>query len=102
MGGQSEAMIRADETLIEGQWASSRGCALRDANCDRILALVQSYLRRLESRGGKGHFFKDPSDGRIWELSHPQHHLPGGGPPRLRQLSFIEVEQFGVVDVETR
>lgn len=78
-------MIRPDETQIDGQWMSDRGCTIRDAACDRIALLVQSWLTPLGTADGAT-FYEDPSDGRCWELSYPHRSMRGGGPPRLRAV----------------
>ena len=30
--------------------------------------------------------YRDPGDGSLWVMDHPQAELNGGGPPRLRRL----------------
>ena len=79
-------MIRPDETLIEGQWLSDRGCTIRDAACDRISLLTQTWLRRVDGGRDGASYFQDPTDGRFWELSYPNRSMRGGGPPRLRHV----------------
>lgn len=80
-------MIRPDETLLEGQWLSERACTIRDATCDRISLLTQNWLKRLGSGPDGALYFRDPSDGRYWELTHPNRSMRGGGPPRLRTVA---------------
>jgi hypothetical protein len=61
--------IAPNETTIEGA---------------RAAALVQSELVKLASRVDLWtQLFRDPSDGRLWELSYPQSEMHGGGPPRF-------------------
>ena len=36
--------------------------------------------------------YRDPADGRYWELTYPQSHMHGGGPPRLTHLSFEQAK----------
>ena len=41
--------------------------------------------------------FRDPTDGRLWELIYPQSEPHGGGPPQLRCLTADEARQkYGV------
>ena len=54
----------------------------------RIHALVQSGLQFVAATdGGWSQLFLDPVDGRLWEHTHPQSHMHGGGPPRLATIS---------------
>jgi hypothetical protein len=54
---------------------------------ERIEALTQQRLQRIASRdGGWTVLYRDPADGRFWELSFPRSELHGGGPAKL---SFI-------------
>ena len=86
-------MIRPDETRIEGHWGSNRGCAVRDANCHRIVLLVTSHLRRLAAAEEGRALFLDPADGRLWELTFPHAGMRGGGPPDLRTVSREEASR---------
>jgi len=54
----------------------------------RITRLVESHLLELAtSPSGWETLFRDPADGRLWELTWPQSTLPGGGPPRLTHVT---------------
>lgn len=64
---------------------SDRGCTIRDAACDRISLLVQTWLTPMATVD-EATFYEDPADGRVWELTHPHRSMRGGGPPRLRQV----------------
>jgi Immunity protein 27 len=80
--------LAPDETLLVGGWsATSRGVEA-DAICQRITALVEGGLVLLAaSPDGWARLFRDPSDGRLWELTHPQSAMHGGGPPCLRNIT---------------
>lgn len=77
--------IGPDETLIIGRWTTSDGRAVGDQRCQRIEALIQSHLV-VVGRDGSGWdiLYRDPKDGRFWELTYPQSEMQGGGPPQLR------------------
>ncbi len=79
--------IRLDETLIQGAWFMQNGQVVSDASEKRIRALIESDLKRVASTaGGWEILFRDPSDGRFWELFHPHSEMHGGGPLSLRVL----------------
>ena len=64
------------------------GSMTQDSICDRIQWLTESYLEQIAIDGDNwSALFKDPHDGRYWELTYPQSHMQGGGPPTLQLLS---------------
>lgn len=69
-----------------------------DATWGRIGRLISGVLRRVaDGPDGWSILYRDPQDGRYWELDYPQSELHGGGPPRLRLLSADDVEErYGV------
>lgn len=77
------------ETLIEGGWLSSGGKVVADPAAQRIEGLVRGHLRQIAViADGWAVLFKDPADGRLWELTYPQSEMHGGGPPRLENISL--------------
>jgi hypothetical protein len=86
--------IQATETLLTGKWLSRDGRAAGDETCDRINELVRSHLRKLgHDASGWEVLYRDPDDGRLWELTYPQSELQGGGPPQLRCLRLDEARK---------
>lgn len=84
-------MIRFDETLISGRWIRSLGRNVPDETCQRITELTRLHLVELgRDPSGWDALYRDPDDGRYWELIYPQSELHGGGPPQLRCLSLSE------------
>jgi hypothetical protein len=76
--------IEPGETVIQGTWLADGSRLQADATCARIDALVCTHLHRLAtSESGWDELFRDPDDGRLWELTYPDGRLHGGGPPRL-------------------
>ena len=70
----------------DGQWDS--------AMQSRIQQLVSQHLQRLGvADGGWSVLFRDPDDGRYWELTYPRSEMHGGGPARLAELSQQEAQQ---------
>lgn len=79
--GPEESEIRASSELagVDEAW-------------DRIDQLVETYLVEIGSdASGWCTLYRDPNDGRYWELLYPQSHVHGGGPPTLRVVSIDQV-----------
>ena len=70
-----------ERVASSGQDASGR---FTDPVDERIFWLVTRRLTLVDtSEGGWLQLYRDPRDGRYWELSFPQGSLHGGGPRRL-------------------
>jgi hypothetical protein len=54
--------------------------------CVRIEWLTTGCLEKIAASNWTI-LFRDPEDGRYWELTYPKGELQGGGPPRLTVLS---------------
>lgn len=93
--------IQSTETQLTGKWLSRDGRAVADETCERINELVRSHLKRLgHDASGWEVLYRDPDDGRLWELTYPQSELQGGGPPQLRCLTPDEAKKkYGGVAV---
>jgi hypothetical protein len=89
--------IDPSETVLIGQWVLQGACPVADDVCNRIFTLTKLHLVKLGSdASGWAVLYRDPNDGRHWELIYPQSELHGGGPPQLRCLTFDEARQkFG-------
>jgi hypothetical protein len=84
-------MIKSRETVLTGQWLTSQGAPVADETCRRIHALTQNHLVGLgRDASGWDTLYRDPTDGRLWELTYAQSEVHGGGPPQLRCLSPTE------------
>ena len=60
------------------------GRIVADDVCDRITSLVESELLHIAtSKDGWEKLYRDPVDGRYWELPYPQGELQGGDPDAL-------------------
>jgi hypothetical protein len=83
--------IEPTETQITGKWLSRDARTIADEACERIDELVRSHLRQLGGdASGWDVLYRDPGDGRLWELTYPQSEMHGGGPPQLRCLALDE------------
>ncbi|MHB1954480.1 MAG: Imm27 family immunity protein [Sulfobacillus sp.] len=86
--------INPSETVLTGQWLIQGGRPVADDVCKRIIALTTSHLREIgRDASGWNTLYRDPNDGRYWELSYPQGELHGGGPPALRHLTVEQARQ---------
>ncbi len=56
--------------------------------------LIRTHLRELgKDSSGWEALYRDPDDGRLWELTYPKSELHGGGPPQLRSLAPDEARK---------
>ena len=90
--------IQPDETLITGSWELIDGRMVADDQVSRIRSLVGCELEWIAaSASGWETLYKDPSDGRFWELFLPQSEMHGGGPESLRVLDAKAVRtKYGI------
>jgi hypothetical protein len=80
--------IEANETTIIGQNILVQGRIAGDDASQRIADLVTTHLTKLgHDQSGWDTLYRDPYDGRLWELIYPQSELQGGGPPSLVVIS---------------
>ena len=63
-------------------------------------ARTQTALENLDvAEGGWSKLYRDPSDGRLWELTFPNSEWHGGGPPCLTCISREKADgKYGDVD----
>jgi Immunity protein 27 len=78
--------LRPEEYELIGRWIVSGGSATGDAVEDHINRLIASHLQKVaisRELGAWEVLYRDPTDGRYWELTYPQGEMHGGGPKRL-------------------
>lgn len=86
--------ILKSETKLLGQWFVENGNMKKDATTLRIESLVETYLKLvMKTSSGWDALFKDPNDGRYWELTFPFSEMQGGGPPCLTVISPEEAKR---------
>ena len=68
---------------IIGKWIFKNGKVIADSNCNIIESMIKNDLTKLESNDDGWTIRYKGNDGGIWELSYPENHLQGGGPPKL-------------------
>ena len=81
--------LHPDESELRGAWRGVGERVEADAVTRRIEGLVQRYLVRVTSDvSGWDVLYRDPEDGRLWELTYPHSDAEGGGPPHLVRLDY--------------
>lgn len=86
--------IDPTELVIAGKWISVAGKIVADGVCQRIAELVANHLEVIgHDKSGWGTLYRDPSDGRFWELIYPHSELHGGGAPQLHCVTQEEAER---------
>ncbi|WP_200974468.1 Imm27 family immunity protein [Echinicola sp. 20G] len=74
------------EKEIIGKWVFKDGKTVADANCHLIESMIKNDLKEFEnSEDGWTRRYKH-ANGSIWELTYPESHLHGGGPPKLSRI----------------
>ena len=93
--------ITPTKTELTGKWVSRDVRVVADETCQRINELITSHLKELgRDPSGWDALYRDPDDGRLWELTYPQSELQGGCPPQLRYLTLEEAKKrYGAVAV---
>ena len=85
--------IEPSETKIIGGYTLTAGEYIPDEAYRRIDYLCKNYLIFIKTDwSGWEWLYKDPSDGRFWEMIRPQGAYHGGGPPQLQWLPEDEAK----------
>lgn len=84
--GELKQHLNPGEHILVGKWSVVDGTMQRDEVCLRIEYLVSDVLQKISVESWEA-LYRDPVDGRFWELTWPQSHLHGGGPPQLQHLT---------------
>ena len=89
----SYPLLEPSETLLEGKWEYTSKKMIADDTCRRI-EFLKDFLDKIAiTDDGWSALYKDPQDGRYWELSYPDGSLHGGGAPALKCLDSDAVMQ---------
>ncbi len=91
--------LKPEEHDLIGSWRMQRDRVVADPIATRIQWLIGEHLLHLGTdASGWDELYRDPEDGRLWELTLPQSEMHGGGPPRLTCLSIDEARRkYGAV-----
>ena len=85
--------LRPEEADLVGNWIVTGTVVEGDAVEKRISQLIATHLQKIAvspEAGAWETLYRDPNDGRYWELTYPQSEMHGGGPRRLMHLSASE------------
>jgi hypothetical protein len=84
--------LAPDESDLRGDWlVQNDRSVIADATEQRIEWLTKQVLQRIaKDSSGWEMLYRDPGDGRFWELTYPQSETHGGGPRRLHIVSQVE------------
>ncbi len=77
--------LAPDESDLRGDWLVQKDrSVVADATEQRIEWLTKQKLQRIaRDSSGWETLYRDPRDGRLWELTYPQSEMHGGGSRRL-------------------
>lgn len=89
--------LEQHEVDLHGDWIVRGDEVEGDETSQRIKWLVAEKLQKVTTDwSGWEVLYRDPADGRYWELTYPQSEMHGGGPPRLFNLSLKKAtEKYG-------
>ena len=84
--------LAPEEVDLRGDWVVQKDCSVvADPAEQRIEWLTTQQLERIANdSSGWETLYRDPRDGRLWELTYPRGEMHGGGPRRLHLLSRDE------------
>ena len=84
-----QAELGVDEVDLRGDWVvQTDRSVIAGATEKRIDRLTTQKLECIaKDWSGWETLYRDPRDGRLWELTYPQSEMHGGGPRRLHVLS---------------
>ena len=83
-----------EEVDLRGDWLVQKDRAvIADETEQRIEWLTTQKLQRIANdQSGWETLYRDPRDGRLWELTYPRSGMHGGGQRRLHVVSRDEAE----------
>ena len=86
--------LKTHETRLVGNFRIIGDRVVADEVCERVDQLVDNYLQHIKTHeSGWDTLFKDPNDGRYWELTYLQSEMHGGGPRSLICISAEAAKQ---------
>ena len=93
--------LKPEETELQGFWLDLGSSVTPDSNWERIDELTKDYLELVAtSPDGACRLYRDPADGRFWELSRVAPQMKDGGPPLLSAIEAPEAAHKYRLDPE--
>lgn len=91
------AGLGPEETELRGYWLDMGSAMAPDSNWERIDSLTAEHLKPVaQGKDGREKLYRDPADGRLWELVPVEPNL-AAGPPLLRVIERAKAEEkYGV------
>jgi len=84
-------ILKKGEILIVGKWIKKGNSLIQDSECIRIQRIIDNCFKQIDVNGNSwSALYENPDDSSYWELTYPQSHMHGGGPPRLEHISKLE------------
>jgi len=74
------------EEEIIGKWIFKNGEVIADSNCQLIESLIENDLKEIKTSEDGWTKLYEEENGSLWELTFPESHLHGGGPPKLTRI----------------
>jgi hypothetical protein len=92
--GSPEEKLNSSETDLIGSWIRSGDGLVGDPVEQRIRWLIECYFREVAtSSDGWDVLYRDPNDGRYWQLTYPRSEMHGGGPKRLTNITETDARR---------
>jgi Immunity protein 27 len=86
--------LKPEETVLRGFWLDLGSAMTPDAVWERIGILAGESLQLLATgENNTDKLYRDPADGRLWELSRVAPQMKDGGPPCLTCIEVDEAEK---------
>ncbi|GAB5556831.1 MAG: hypothetical protein SchgKO_10440 [Schleiferiaceae bacterium] len=74
------------ENEFIGKWIFKDGRVIADSTCEFIQSIIENDLTEIATGGDGWTKRYKHINGSIWELTYPESHLQGGGPPKLTRI----------------
>jgi len=89
--------LKPEETVLQGYWLDLGSSVVPDARWERITRLTEEYLELLATgEGGRESLYRDPADGRLWELAPVAPEMPASPPLLMVITSERAAEKYGL------
>jgi hypothetical protein len=100
LSASPEEKLGSAETDLVGSWIKGKDGFVADPTERRIAWLTKHYLREIATGpNGWDVLYRDPNDGRYWELTYPKSVVQRAGPMKLTSIAQENARRkFGLSD----